>query len=844
MSEPPKSPESPSTTTRPTRRRGGCSESYTGSSSSSITRQWERSSSGKQQQHHQQQSPPSPPLSYRHRQLHHATSSVYDYPPMPPHTQQPQHPGSHYGHHAPPPGAHHHHHPGYPPYHGYSSSGAHHPYHHPYAPHPPPPPPPPPLPSASSSTPPSTLPASSARSSSSRLSKVTPDLSTRSASHSSTAPTTTAAAAASASAELFAPPPSSLLVSSSSATYKRKTLGGTSATVSTALISVPDSATASRARQSPYPSHSHPRPSKRPREAVTSGGPTPAASSSPTDFSVGSTFRSTTRASPTASINNSTPSSLGHSRFDSSLGQLTKKFVHLLRQSPGNRLDLNKAAQVLGVQKRRIYDITNVLEGIGLIQKEGKNHVSWNNDPDVDLSRAPDPQADHDRDGGGGNASRPEDQQAEERVETLRQQVTEARAEDEKLDAFLKFLTWHSRQFTPGNSRHSQPPPTTTASDDTSLDTKPRTFLPPGVDDPSKLLYVRYSDITDLDQYNDDTIIGIKAPVGTNLEVPDPDQGMRAGMRRYQIFLNSAHGSGGPINVYLVRPQVMPSGNSASDPEASDEAAAAPDKDDETDHEGPSKSTTRAGGYIDESRDRDEPRDPQATSPTSSSQHAPLHQDVVPPESSPRRDMLPRRGGPTDYWTTPSRSSQRFHLESPFWMGTPGRSFSWGGTPARSFDDNKRQLLSTPQHHMFHHYPPPHSSHHLPDSMMGEGVMPSSSSGDLFSTPFRHMAPPTPLASSGSFDPTGDMMMIPPPDFYNLPLTSSPPSYRPGGPSSPSMASPRGFFSPPHATFFHPPPPPPPESGGGSSGSSLPGDYWASPPKSSSKGPKLPPRRS
>lgn len=33
--------------------------------------------------------------------------------------------------------------------------------------------------------------------------------------------------------------------------------------------------------------------------------------------------------------------------------------------------------QSLGVQKRRIYDITNVLEGIGLICKESKNKIRW-----------------------------------------------------------------------------------------------------------------------------------------------------------------------------------------------------------------------------------------------------------------------------------------------------------------------------------------------------------------------------------------------------------------------------------------------------------------------------------
>ena len=32
----------------------------------------------------------------------------------------------------------------------------------------------------------------------------------------------------------------------------------------------------------------------------------------------------------------------------------------------------------LRVQKRRIYDITNVLEGIGLIKKGGKNYIKWN----------------------------------------------------------------------------------------------------------------------------------------------------------------------------------------------------------------------------------------------------------------------------------------------------------------------------------------------------------------------------------------------------------------------------------------------------------------------------------
>lgn len=63
--------------------------------------------------------------------------------------------------------------------------------------------------------------------------------------------------------------------------------------------------------------------------------------------------------------------------MDNSLGQLTRKFVDLLKSARGGQLDLNDAAMTLTVQKRRIYDITNVLEGIGLIEKKSKNNIRW-----------------------------------------------------------------------------------------------------------------------------------------------------------------------------------------------------------------------------------------------------------------------------------------------------------------------------------------------------------------------------------------------------------------------------------------------------------------------------------
>lgn len=65
------------------------------------------------------------------------------------------------------------------------------------------------------------------------------------------------------------------------------------------------------------------------------------------------------------------------SRGDSSLRYLTKKFIDVLNGCQGNGLDLNQAVKALGVQKRRIYDITNVLEGIGMIEKMGQSDIRY-----------------------------------------------------------------------------------------------------------------------------------------------------------------------------------------------------------------------------------------------------------------------------------------------------------------------------------------------------------------------------------------------------------------------------------------------------------------------------------
>ena len=62
-------------------------------------------------------------------------------------------------------------------------------------------------------------------------------------------------------------------------------------------------------------------------------------------------------------------------RFASSLGLLARRFISIAASSPSRQVDLNDIKEKLGVPKRRLYDITCVLEGIGMIEKRSKNTI-------------------------------------------------------------------------------------------------------------------------------------------------------------------------------------------------------------------------------------------------------------------------------------------------------------------------------------------------------------------------------------------------------------------------------------------------------------------------------------
>ncbi|KAE9414433.1 hypothetical protein Angca_008643, partial [Angiostrongylus cantonensis] len=51
--------------------------------------------------------------------------------------------------------------------------------------------------------------------------------------------------------------------------------------------------------------------------------------------------------------------------------------IQLLQKRLLQVVNLNEAAVLLNVPKRRLYDITNVLEGVDLVEKVGKNSIRW-----------------------------------------------------------------------------------------------------------------------------------------------------------------------------------------------------------------------------------------------------------------------------------------------------------------------------------------------------------------------------------------------------------------------------------------------------------------------------------
>ncbi|KAL5847810.1 hypothetical protein ACOSQ3_011334 [Xanthoceras sorbifolium] len=181
-------------------------------------------------------------------------------------------------------------------------------------------------------------------------------------------------------------------------------------------------------------------------------------------------------------------------RYDSSLGLLTKKFIELVQKSEDGTLDLNWTAEVLKVQKRRIYDITNVLEGIGLIEKTSKNHIRWK----------------------GSDSLGP--RELDDQVTRLKDEVENLYAEECRINDCIREKQELLSAL--GENENTR-----------------------------KYLFLTEEDIVNLPCFENKTLIALKAPQASYLEVPDPDEDIGFPQRQYKMIVRSTTG---PIDLYLL----------------------------------------------------------------------------------------------------------------------------------------------------------------------------------------------------------------------------------------------------------------------------------------------------
>ncbi len=71
------------------------------------------------------------------------------------------------------------------------------------------------------------------------------------------------------------------------------------------------------------------------------------------------------------------PNDSKYNRKEKSLGELCRRFLSIYGKQQKDFLLLDQCTRELGVERRRIYDIINILESFCVIRRQAKNSYQW-----------------------------------------------------------------------------------------------------------------------------------------------------------------------------------------------------------------------------------------------------------------------------------------------------------------------------------------------------------------------------------------------------------------------------------------------------------------------------------
>ena len=266
----------------------------------------------------------------------------------------------------------------------------------------------------------------------------------------------------------------------------------------------------------------------------------------------------------------------------SSLASVTAQFVELLnkasKQHP-RELDLNYAMEELGVRKRRLYDITNVLEGVGLIRKTSKNIVSWVVAADTTTANNNCSSSSNDY----SNTQSNIDFEREDRVRrVIKQEIEAYQKESMELDQYVDLFYNRIVDYQDSMQISNATAIDNNAIDNTAIDNTTIDFKKGGIERESSqdhhhqqqqishsqsVLYVTKQEIGSLQQYQNETVIAVRYPPGTTLEVPDPN----IDLNHYQLYMSSRQGkkvnnnnAEETVHVYLIKEDICCTSTSTS----------------------------------------------------------------------------------------------------------------------------------------------------------------------------------------------------------------------------------------------------------------------------------------